>query len=194
MRKAFTLIELLIVIAIIAILALIAVPNFLEAQVRAKVSRVHSDERTIATAVESYAVDWGRPSIGFNEGNLEYGINKPHAYNVLTTPVSYMSSVPKDPFSEHGQITQTGGFRDWTQYPYQYMYDIDSQMQAGCMANGVYWLIYSVGPMKTNQPPWVEEMISGLEPPTNVYDSTNGTMSKGFITRTNQGAFTGSVR
>src|SRR6478609_11262839 len=54
----FTLIELLIVVAIIAILAAIAVPNFLEAQTRAKISRAKADMRTTVTALESYVVDW----------------------------------------------------------------------------------------------------------------------------------------
>src|SRR5690606_41954445 len=45
------------VVAIIAILAAIAVPNFLEAQTRSKVSRVQNDLRSIATAMESYFID-----------------------------------------------------------------------------------------------------------------------------------------
>jgi len=57
LKKGFTLIELLIVVAIIAILAAIAVPNFLEAQVRAKIARVMSDQRSLATALETYYVD-----------------------------------------------------------------------------------------------------------------------------------------
>ena len=57
MKKGFTLIELLIVVAIIAILAAIAVPNFLEAQVRAKISRGKADMRSIATALETYKMD-----------------------------------------------------------------------------------------------------------------------------------------
>ena len=58
-HRGFTLIELLIVIAIIAILALIAVPNFLEAQTRAKVSRVLADMRAYATSLEAYMADYG---------------------------------------------------------------------------------------------------------------------------------------
>ena len=56
-RRGFTLIELLIVVAIIAILAAIAIPNFLAAQIRSKVSRSKGEMRNMATALESYYVD-----------------------------------------------------------------------------------------------------------------------------------------
>jgi prepilin-type N-terminal cleavage/methylation domain-containing protein len=75
--KGFTLIELLIVVAIIAILAAIAVPNFLEAQIRAKVSRARTDMRSVSVAVEAYYVDnniypaWG-PGAGIPPNTITY--------------------------------------------------------------------------------------------------------------------------
>jgi general secretion pathway protein G len=59
-QKGFTLIELLIVVAIIGIIAAIAIPNLLNAIDRGKQKRTMADLRSIATATESYAVDFNR--------------------------------------------------------------------------------------------------------------------------------------
>ncbi len=57
-QKGFTLIELLIVVAIIGIIAAIAIPNLLNAINRGRQKRTMADIRSIATAVESYQVDF----------------------------------------------------------------------------------------------------------------------------------------
>ena len=57
-QKGFTLIELLIVVAIIGIIAAIAIPNLLNAINRGRQKRTMADMRSIATAIESYQVDF----------------------------------------------------------------------------------------------------------------------------------------
>lgn len=56
-KEGFTLIELLIVVAIIGIIAGIAIPNFLGARTKARVTRAFADMRAIADALEMYYVD-----------------------------------------------------------------------------------------------------------------------------------------
>lgn len=59
MRKAFTLIELLIVVAIIGILAAIAVPNYMNARIRAKIAKSEGGLDTYKTIQHMYFLDQG---------------------------------------------------------------------------------------------------------------------------------------
>ena len=126
---AFTLIELLIVVAIIAILAAIAVPNFLEAQVRAKVSRARNDLRQLDMCTkamltdkgnEAYLVDfwdddttWGRRRIREVFGGVgdrpEADRRQVDILAPLTTPIAYITSLPADPFLPPAWHVASGG-------------------------------------------------------------------------------------
>lgn len=65
--RGFTLIELLIVIAIILILIAIALPNFLEAQERARVVRANGHLRSMETAVMSHITQYGYLYSDYND-------------------------------------------------------------------------------------------------------------------------------
>ncbi len=108
LNKGFTLIELLIVVAIIGILAAIAVPNFLNAQMKAKIARVEGDFKTITTALEMYRLDNG----DIPRWNL---VGWGASWAQLTSPIPYMSLRAIDPFESKYEFEFQSGHQ-WYEY------------------------------------------------------------------------------
>jgi len=190
MKRAFTLIELLIVVAIIAILAAIAVPNFLESQTRAKVSRAMADMRSIATAIEAYRVDYNRYPLDWMEWGFQSAagvvLTLDHASVLapLTTPVAYLTSIPKDPFAPRLEGVQ---FPIWYATPEGYGYGSPSDYHSNPSDPAALfygpraqyqWVLASWGPDMRVEfgrygPEWHGDVL--------YYDATNGSKSQGDI-------------
>lgn len=174
---AFTLIELLIVVAIIAILALIAVPNLLEASVRSKVAAVKSDHRTLALALEAYFTDNGK----YPEDYAEIRPVGTHGQGRLTTPIAYLTSIPLDVF---------GGYIDDETGKRVVVYTLGTAPDE----SPTRWMLASSGPNGIDEtspafeypgysPQIFDNPSSGYRYMR--YDPTNGTVSPGDIIRVN---------
>lgn len=187
----FTLIELLIVVAIISILSSIAVPNFLEAQTRAKVSLAKADMASMGTALEVFAIDRNKYPPRRNP-NWEGGAYAPllstkmDDLKVLTTPVKYMTKIPADIFE-----TRVPPPLNAIDYFDQEQTNVLAQyVQKKQNTNAKLWMLLSVGPdgfigVHENgspggypaQPPLLIFSI------TQEYNPENGTISLGNIYR-----------
>ena len=178
-QVGFTLIELLIVIAIILILIAIALPNFLEAQIRARVTKAKGEIRSLGQAMEAYYLDWK-----FYPCESEHNILERPRLEAgllwLTSPIAYISFLPEDPFAARGiketsLITyETGGI------------EYDPQL-LGCSPCLVTWAIFTRGP---DGDEGAGSGISSADPHNTpspgqgsvyTYNPTNGTRSAGDI-------------
>ena len=189
---SFTLIELLIVVAIIAILAAIAVPNFLEAQTRSKVSRCYADMRTLALAIESYHVDHDEypwyPDIAQHPLRGLTPVT-------LTTPLAYLTMLPRDAFKVSARNSYPTIDEALFPNPNRY-YNYETRAQYGIggwdgdgPGDWIKWILVGVGPdlwiiinegtgFHGNAPEYFSDR-SAAQSLGGWYDPTNGTISRG---------------
>ena len=86
MKKGFTLVEIMIVVAIVALLAAIAIPNLLRARLNANDSAAKATLQALATAIESYAAAEGTYPSNIS---ILTGANPPYLNEDLTSGVRH---------------------------------------------------------------------------------------------------------
>lgn len=188
--RAFTLVELLVVVAIIGILALIVITNMQNALIKSRVARSQADMRSMESALMSYRADYnfGLPPIvtlplaGSVYIDPEHLTRIPH----LTTPVNYLGGVGKvSPFSiNHGY---------WF-YNWDVLATLNNNRSVKFFYNNlnspsrVRWMFSSLGPNRIDFPYQQITLEGGAVGGQSSlmfmdYNPTNGLNSAGLIQR-----------
>ncbi len=186
-KKGFTLIELLIVVAIIGILAAIAVPNFLNAQMRAQVARTYADLKALNSAMEMYRLDFNSYVPDYDSGGVPgvSGVsqNEYLSYSKLTTPVAYISSIPLDPYFGS---SATRGMHPKSMAFFQYAgpYGGVESPRAIWKPSGTIYTMTSLGPDRIDQQAWSYAHDQAYKI---TFSASNGLKSSGDIYMSNKG-------
>jgi len=100
-QRAFTLVEMLLVITIIGILAALVIPKMVGRSEQARVAAAHADISSIKTALDAYEVD-----NGFYPKSLQDLIQQPS--NAKNWHGPYLDNLPVDPWNNPYVYTYPG--------------------------------------------------------------------------------------
>jgi prepilin-type N-terminal cleavage/methylation domain-containing protein len=213
-RTGFTLIELLIVIAIILILIAIALPNFLEAQIRAKITKAKGCLQTYRTAQEAYFTDFNQYAPDVDGGERAWNLNPPIeweqvwrlagvncdgsemcTYRVLTTPIAYLKEFCYEPFI--GDRDESVRGKDVSFFEYGSYLSSGSgpknpqENYTSGLRFGLQYVMISLGPdLAYNydyQAGWTSLGLRNYFGPSPAFSPTNGSRSVGDIILSNRG-------
>ncbi len=104
MKKAFTLVEILIVVAILGILAAIAIPTFSGHIQEAKEAAAKDTLRILRNVIELYASQHNNVPPGYSGDNPKGIPNPMNVYNQIFFQGKYLLKLPENPFNSRQAI------------------------------------------------------------------------------------------
>jgi prepilin-type N-terminal cleavage/methylation domain-containing protein len=117
MKKSFTLVEILIVVAILGILAAITLPTLQGHIQQARDSAAKDNLRILRNAIELYAAQHNNVAPGYANNDTS---NTP-LYIFLTTQLAtvghYLSELPENPFNRKSLVKMIGNSEDFPAAP-----------------------------------------------------------------------------
>jgi len=99
MKRAFTLVEILIVVALLGILAAIVLPTFQDHIQQARESAAKDNLRILRNAIELYAAQHSDVPPGYSNDDPSQNVAWICVWKQLVNPGDYLSQMPENPFN-----------------------------------------------------------------------------------------------
>lgn len=203
-EKGFTLVELAVILVVGGVLAASTIPNFIKAEVRAKLAQARADMKEIDLAIHAFELDQGIAPVACAIQNINpegnptteppyspmgvspgtCGLVLSERFIQLTTPVPYLTQnyVNGDPFAP--ETPEYDSYDYWSVSTWKYAFsgnhpNSNAPNYSGTV-RGALWRLVSAGPDQVQtgggpSPPYPES-----NPGMN-YDPTNGIISNGDV-------------
>ena len=108
MKRGFSLVELMIVVAVLGILAAIVVPQFQEHATQAKGAVAKDSLRILRSAIELYTARHSGIPPGYKDDNPQIAPTDSDFQSQLITQGHYMSEMPMNPFNKRQDVRMIG--------------------------------------------------------------------------------------
>ena len=99
MRKAFSVVELMIVVAVLGIFAAVVVPRFQSYSIKAKSSAAKSNLRVLRSAIELYTTRHGGIPPGYEGDDIDGSPSDETFRRQMTLDEDFLIKVPENPFN-----------------------------------------------------------------------------------------------
>lgn len=117
MKRGFSLVELIIVVAVLGIMAAIVVPQFQSHSTQARKAVAKDSLRILRSAIELYTAQHGGVPPGYENDDPDTTPTSSNFYDQLLVDGKYLSKMPKNPFNNQKNIMMIGNIETFPASP-----------------------------------------------------------------------------